>query len=241
MTVPRLYVDQPLGPDMAVLLATAQAHYVATVMRRRAGDSIALFNGRDGCWTALIERVDKRATLLRCQRQQSAQETPPDLWLLAAPLRKGRFEWVAEKACELGVSVLKPVTTRRTVPERLRLDRLRTIIVEAAEQCGRTSLTSVDEPLPLASLLGSWPADRHLLFCDEAGGPPLARALADRPVGEPWAILIGPEGGFDPEEREQLLKLPQAVPVSLGPRILRADTAAVAAISCWQALCGTPR
>lgn len=238
MTVPRLFTPHPLGPGMAVTLDAAQAHYLGAVMRLDAGNAVELFNGAAGGWRARLVHIDKRQALLSCEAQLRPQESVPDLWLLAAPLRKSRFEWVVEKACELGVAVLKPVATRRSLPERLRTDRLAAIAIEAAEQCGRTGVTAIEALEPLAAVLDAWPASRRLLFCDETGGPPLAQRLGQEPRGQPWAILIGPEGGFDPAERERLLALPQAVPVSLGPRILRADTAAVVAVAGWQAALG---
>ncbi len=160
----------------------------------------------------------------------------PDLWLCAAPIRKGRIDWVAEKACELGVARLVPVLTRRTVVDRLNLERLRAHMIEAAEQCGRTALPELAEPAKLAALLEGWPAERALFFADETGGAPALEAMRARPG--PAAILIGPEGGFDQPEREAIRALPQAVGIALGPRILRADTAAAAAVALWMGAAG---
>lgn len=238
MTSPRLHTDQPLAVDMAVLLNDRQAHYLGQVMRLRAGESLTLFNGRDGGWLCALETIGKRQAIARCKALIQPQEQVPDVWLLAAPLRKGRFEWVAEKACELGVAALKPVLTRRTVPERLRLDRLQAIAIEAAEQCGRTSVTAIEAALPLEAVLANWPAGRALLFCDEtATCLPALTSFSAVPPG-PAAILIGPEGGFDPAERVRIGQVTNARTVGLGPRILRADTAAVTAIGLWQATRG---
>jgi 16S rRNA (uracil1498-N3)-methyltransferase len=162
------------------------------------------------------------------------REAVPDLWLVAAPLKKGRVDWMAEKACELGVARYVPVITRRTVVDKLNLDRLRAHMIEAAEQCGRTALPQVAEAVKLPALLRDWPADRALYFADELGG--VAARDAIRPG--PAAILIGPEGGFDDDERAAIRALPQAVGMGLGPRILRADTAAAAAIAVWMAVAG---
>lgn len=233
----RLFVDAALAPDAAITLERAQAHYLTGVMRARAGTPVLLFNGRDGEWLAHVEGEARRAGL-RVAARTRPQEVPPDLWLCVAPIRKGRIDWIAEKACELGAARLVPMLTRRGVVERLNLDRLRAHMIEAAEQCGRTALPVLAEPVTLTALLADWPAGRQLLFCDETGGAPIRAALQAQPPARPWAILIGPEGGFDPAERAAIRSRPEAVAVSLGPRILRADTAAVAAISLWQATLG---
>jgi 16S rRNA (uracil1498-N3)-methyltransferase len=203
-------------------------------MRLKAGDSIALFDDVSGEWRALIETVGKRAISVRVEEKTREREAVPDLWLLAAPIKKGRIDWIAEKACELGVARLQPVITRRTIVDRLNLDRLRAHMIEAAEQCERTALPRLDEPVKLPAVLKDWPADRTLIFADEEGGV----SMADVARPGPAAILIGPEGGFTAEERAAIKALPQAVGVSLGPRILRADTAMAAAISVWMALAG---
>ncbi len=234
----RLYVDAPLGAGVSVTLNRDQAHYLFSVMRLEAGDVIALFNGREGEWRAEVVTSGKRYGLIRCARQTAEQQFPPDLWLLFAPIKKTRTDFIVEKATELGAARIQPVFTRYTNAERLRTDRLRAHAVEAAEQCGGTFVPEVAEPLKLAGMLDVWPADRQLLFCDESlTAPPVAEALARASKG-PWAILIGPEGGFAAEEMARLRDMPQTLPVTLGPRILRADTAAVAALGLWQSALG---
>jgi 16S rRNA (uracil1498-N3)-methyltransferase len=235
-TTPRLFVETPLAAGATIDLPAPAAHYLVQVMRRAPGDPVRLFDNRTGEWLARMAEVGKKRATVTIEEQLSEREAVPDLWLCAAPIRKGRIDWVAEKACELGVRRLIPVLTRRTVVDRLNTDRLRAHMVEAAEQCERTALPELDDLTPLDRLLESWPADRVLIFADEEGGAPLADAL---PGGaEKAAILIGPEGGFDPAERSRILAVPQAVRVSLGPRILRADTAAIAAVSLWMAVHG---
>jgi 16S rRNA (uracil1498-N3)-methyltransferase len=234
-TTPRLYVAGALAAGMAVTLDGGQAHYLGSVMRRQPGDWVRLFNGRDGEWAAQVTDVAKRSLTLRLVSQSAPQELVPDLWLCAAPLKKGRIDWLAEKACELGVARLVLVTTQRTVVDKPNLDRLAAHMVEAAEQCGRTKVPDIAAPVSLERLLRDWPTDRALIFADETGGAPLATA----PAPAPAAILIGPEGGFTPSERAAIRACPQGLAVSLGPRILRADTAAVAAIAVWQAIQGS--
>ena len=235
-TTPRLYVDLPLALGVVLTLPVAQSHYLAQVMRRMPGDMVRLFDDRSGEWAARVMVAGRKAVEVRIEAQLSPRETVPDLWLCFAPLKRGRIDWVVEKACELGVAKLVPVLTRRTVVDKLNLDRLRAHMVEAAEQCERTALPELVEPVALAALLKTWPAERALVFADEAGGAPLAEALRGAPA--PAAILIGPEGGFDPGERAAIRAVRQCRPVSLGPRILRADTAAAVAVGVWQALVG---
>lgn len=233
-TTPRLYVAGTLAAGLAVTLEGGQAHYLGSVMRRQPGDWVRLFNGRDGEWAAQVTDVAKRSLSLRLDCQSAPQEVAADLWLCAAPLKKGRIDWLAEKACELGVARLLLVTTQRTVVDKVNLERLQAHMIEAAEQCGRTGVPDVAAAVSLNHLLRDWPGGRALIFADENGGAPLAAIRAPAPA----AILIGPEGGFTPAERTAIRACPAAVPVSLGPRILRADTAAVAAIAVWQALHG---
>ncbi len=228
-SLPRLFVAQALAEGASV---TVDGNYLAAVLRLGPGDKVKLFDDRTGEWLAEIAEAGKRRVTLAVRERLRAREAVPDLWLAFAPVKRGRIDWLVEKATELGVARLVPVVTGRTIVERLNLDRLRAHIVEAAEQCERTALPALDEPRKLAALLGSWPADRILYFADEGGGDAFA------PEPGPAAILIGPEGGFTEEERETIRALPQARPVSLGPRILRADTAALAAISLWMAAAG---
>jgi 16S rRNA (uracil1498-N3)-methyltransferase len=233
-SLPRLFVDTLLTQGQSLTIDGGQAHYLAGVMRQKAGDHIALFDDRTGEWLGMIENVGKRSLDIRITELLREREAVPDLWLVAAPIKKGRIDWVAEKACELGVARWLPVITQRTIVDRLNLERLRAHMIEAAEQCERTALPILDEPVKLAALLRDWPADRALIFADEEGGAPIAEAIAPGPA----AILVGPEGGFTPDERAAIRALPQALGVSLGPRILRADTAVAAAISIWMSKAG---
>ena len=235
----RLFVETSLGREMSVVPTEAQVHYLLRVMRSREGDRVLLFNGRDGEWRARVTSVTKRSCSLVCEVQTAAQDAGPDLWLVFAPIKKTPADYVAQKATELGVRVLQPAITRRTVARRVNVARLRANAVEAAEQSGRTSVPDVREPRALDDLLRDWPRGRRLLFCDEAGdAAPVAQALAKEHAGQPWAVLTGPEGGFDPEERRAIRAVPSVVPVTLGPRIMRADTAALAALAIWDALAG---
>lgn len=233
-TTPRLYVETPLALGATITLPPPQSYYLAQVMRRQPGDVVRLFDGTNGEWAARVASVGKKAVVVSLEHQSAPQEAVPDLWLCAAPLKRGRIDWVGEKACELGVARFVPVITRRTIVDKLNLDRLRAHMIEAAEQCGRTALPDMAEPLSLAALLKDWPTGRTLIFADEGGGEALAALCARAPA--PAAILIGPEGGFTPEERAAIRAMPDALAASLGPRILRADTAAVAAVAVWQAL-----
>jgi 16S rRNA (uracil1498-N3)-methyltransferase len=233
-TTPRLHVRDALAAGAAITLDQPQSHYLGSVMRRQPGDMVRLFNGRDGEWAARVASVAKKAVTLVAERQSAPQEQVADLWLCAAPLKKGRIDWLVEKACELGVARLQLVTTQRTVVDKPNLERLAAHLVEAAEQSGRTAVPELPEPVTLERLLRDWPPGRALIFADETGGAPLAQARAPAPA----AIVIGPEGGFTAGERDAIRAHPAAVPISLGPRILRADTAALAAVAVWQALHG---
>ena len=233
----RLFVEQPLRDDARVTLTAAQAHYLLHVMRARAGDRVSVFNGRDREWLASIAETTRRDCVLACERKTHEQTEDDDLWLVFAPIKKTPSDYLAQKATELGVSVLQPVTTRRTIVHRVNSERLRTNAIEAAEQSGRLTVPEIRPPLDLPRLLNAWPQERNLLFCDEGGAPPILAALANAPNG-PWAVLTGPEGGFDDNERKMIRALPATVPASLGKRILRADTAALAAVAIWQAQCG---
>ena len=234
----RLYVQTDLGSGQQVALDRDQAHYLFGVMRQGPGGQVLIFNGRDGEWLAEVTQAGKRAGTLTCMEQTAPQRDAPDLWLCFAPIKKARTDFIAEKACEMGASRLVPVFTRHTNSERVRPDRLQAHAIEAAEQCGITSVPDVAEPITLDRLLADWPADRQIMFCDETGPRPNAMEALHSAGSSPWAILIGPEGGFAPEEVERLNRMPQAHGVSLGPRILRADTAAVAALTIWQTTLG---
>ena len=241
----RLFVDQSLAAGQPVSVGSDQANYLFNVMRLVRGDAVSLFNGRDGEWRAVVEQAGKRAGGLLCEAMSGPQGGPPDLWLLFAPIKKLRTDFIVEKAVELGVARILPVQTRFTNADRIRQEKLQAHAVEAAEQCGATFVPEVAELAGLERVLSGWGA-RRLLWCDEglAGRSSAltglfagARASGPRST-EPWAILIGPEGGFSADEQARLRAMPQVVPMSLGPRILRADTAAVAAMTLWQAALG---
>lgn len=233
-STPRLFIDQPLDGLSEVGIGGAQAHYLSGVMRAKAGDPVRLFDDISGEWLARVAHVGKRDLVLSIEAKLAEREKVPDLWLLMAPIKKGRIDWMVEKACELGVARVVPVWTRRTVVDKVNGERLRAHMIEAAEQCGRTALPTLGEMVKLERLLADWPADRTLIFADEAGGAPMTEA----PLSAPAAILIGPEGGFTDEERALIRALPNARGISLGPRILRADTAAAAAVAIWMATAG---
>ena len=233
----RLYVEHPLGPGQTVPLDRAQAHYLFGVMRQGPGARLRLFNGHDGEWIASVAEVGKRAGLLRCEAPGAAQTTPPDLWLMFAPIKKARTDFIVEKATERGAREVRPVQTDFTNSERVRQDRLQAHAIEAAEQCGGTFVPPVRGLARLDAVLDSWPDERLLMFCDEALAG-RSSALPGDLAGQPWAILIGPEGGFSQAERDRLQAMDQAHAVALGPRILRADTAAVAAMTVWQQALG---
>ncbi len=234
----RLFVDAGLAEGAVVGLGHTQAHYLTGVMRLRAGDVVALFNGRDGEWSARIEGAGRGWCSLAVETRLRVQAAEPDLWLLFAPVKRARIDFVAQKATELGVSRLVPVQTRHTQVDRVNDERLRANAIEAAEQCGRLTVPEVAEAVKLDRLLRDWPVGRRILLCDESGtAPPAAQALGAAEPG-PWAVLIGPEGGFAGDELETLRRLVSVTAISLGPRILRADTAAISALTLWQALLG---
>ena len=230
----RLYVEHALGGAQRVPLSREQAHYLFGVMRQGVGGRVALFNGADGEWQAEVVEAGKRGGVLECRAQSAPQVMPPDLWLLFAPIKKARTDFIVEKAAEMGAARILPVQTEFTNAERIRQDRLQAHAVEAAEQCGGTYVPQVGEMVRLDTVLRDL-GDRQVMFCDEAkvgGSPTLPNTQG------PWAILIGPEGGFSDKERARLHALDTAHAVSLGPRILRADTAAVAAMTVWQQCLG---
>ena len=234
----RLFVTHDLAPGARLGLNPDQSRYVIAVMRRAPGDALLVFNGRDGEWCAVVVESGKRGAVLQVEAQARPQVQGLDLDLIVAVVKRARLETIVEKACELGVRRVRLVLTERTNPDHVRLPRLNAIATEAAEQTGRIDLPEIFEPVRLADLLADWAPERRLLFCDEAGdAPPVMDALAGQPKG-PWAVLIGPEGGFSPAERARLRSLDQAVPGTLGPRILRADTAAISALTLWQSVCG---
>ena len=233
----RLYVPTDLSPGAAVAPTLDQSRYLSQVMRMKLGDDLLVFNGRDGEWRATISEVLKKGLILKAEEQVRPQATVPDVHLLIAVVKKSALEFAVEKATELGAARISLVVTRRTQVQHVRLDRLDAIAIESAEQTGRMDMPMIDEPQKLDALLDGWDPARRLMFCDETGGAPAFTALQAAGAG-PWAILIGPEGGFTTEERDRLRSLPFATAVSLGPRVLRADTAATTALTLWQAAIG---
>jgi 16S rRNA (uracil1498-N3)-methyltransferase len=237
----RLYVPDPLSAGADIAPSPQQARYLAAVMRRAVGDEVALFNGRDGEWRAVLADVSKRGCRLRVKNRTREQTVGPDLDLIVALVKRGRLETIVEKATELGARRIRLAVTGFTNSGHANVARLAAIAIEAAEQTGRLDVPQVLAAETLDRLLDAWEPGRRLMFCDEAGDalPALEALGRSAPADVPsWAILIGPEGGFSPEEREQLRGLPFVTPVTLGPRILRADTAAISALTLWQAALG---
>ncbi|NNE85552.1 MAG: 16S rRNA (uracil(1498)-N(3))-methyltransferase [Alphaproteobacteria bacterium] len=237
----RLFVADDLDAGAAITLGRDQSHYITNVMRAAAGDEIALFNGRDGEWAGEITTLGKRTVDLSLTERLRDQVSEPDLWLAFAPIKRGRIDFVAAKATELGVSRLIPVMTARTQMSRVNTGRLLANAIEAAEQCERLTVPAVSDPVSLADILSGWPADRRLFVGDETGtGQPIAEAAGDIASGasQPCGILVGPEGGFTPDELDDMGKLAFVTKIGLGPRVMRADTAAIAALSVIQAIAG---
>ena len=232
-SLPRLFVDSELADGREIVIDSAQTNYLVRVLRLTAGAQIKLFDDRTGEWLAGLAHIGKRDAIVRVEGKLRDREEVPDLWLVFAPIKKGRIDWLVEKSCELGIRRLLPVRTQRTVIAKVKPDKLRAHLIEAAEQCERTALPELADITPLAAVLADWPEDRTLFYAAERGGGSFRKALVAH--DGPAAILIGPEGGFTEEEDAAIRALPQAAPVSLGPRILRADTAAVAAASLWMA------
>jgi 16S rRNA (uracil1498-N3)-methyltransferase len=230
-STPRLFVEQPLADGAAVVISGSSAHYLIAVMRLKEGAPVKLFDDISGEYLATVSNLGKRDLVLNVQAKLRDREQSPDLWICQALIKKDRFDWVAEKACELGVARFVPVLAARCIVDKVKDDRLRAHMIEAAEQCERTALPQIAPLARLETLLKDWPEDRTLYFCDERGGEPFLHAIR----AGPGAILIGPEGGFTDSENTAIRAHPNARALSLGPRILRADTAAVAAISVWMA------
>jgi 16S rRNA (uracil1498-N3)-methyltransferase len=231
-----LFVPGPLTGGAAVTVEGNQAHYLAKVMRVGEGDAVVLCDDVTGEWAARVVSAGKREVVLEPAEKLRGREDVPDFWLCAALLKKDRFDLVLEKATELGVRCIRPLVTRRCVADKLNLERARTVVTEAAEQCARTALPELAEPVKLDALLGDWPEGRALFFADELGGAPAPEAFAAH--AGPAALLIGPEGGFDDAEREAIRAHPAARPIALGPRILRGETAAIAGCALWMAIAG---
>lgn len=233
-SLPRLFVETALGEGATVALDGAQANYLGNVMRLKEGDAALLFDGTSGEWLAKVVDAGKKRMTLAVAERTREQERAPDLTLAFAPVKRTQTDWLVEKATELGIAKLQPVMTRRTVAERVKLERLHSIAVEAAEQCNRTSLPAIETPIQLAAYLKQRDPSATLYFADENGGEPAAKAFKPGPA----VVLTGPEGGFSDEERELIRAQPNSIAISLGPRILRAETAALAAIATWMSVAG---
>lgn len=233
-SLPRLFVRTPLGEDVRVELDPGQANYLGNVMRLGVGAELLAFDGDSGEWLAHIAEASKKRMTLTVERRTRTPESIPDIWVAFAPVKRAQTDWLVEKATELGAARLVPVMTQRTVAERVKLERLEAIAIEAAEQCGRTILPEIAEPLPLARFLQERNVSRTLYFADEGGG----ERATDTFKSSPATILVGPEGGFTDEERAAVRAAPNAIPISLGPRILRAETAALAALAAWMSSAG---
>ena len=236
-STPRLFVNQPLQPRAEITLAAEQTHYLGGVLRLVAGDAIAVFNGTDGEYLAHVAEAAKKKMVLRLEKQTNAVQPPADIDYLFAPLKHSRLDYLVQKATELGARRLRPVITARTIAERVNLDRMRANVIEAVEQCNQVFVPEVLEPVSLNAALRDWDAKRALIYCDETEEQGNA-VVALSKLKTPAAILVGPEGGFTVEERAMLKALPYVTAISLGPRIMRADTAAVAILALVQALLG---
>lgn len=250
--IPRLYIDLPITAGSALPLTTEQVHYLRNVLRRAEGDPLRVFNGRDGEFSARIGELKKRGGIAVADVQLRPQQSEPDLTLYFAPVKRGPLEMILQKGTEIGVAGFVPVITERTNAPKLNIERLQSIATEAAEQCERMNVPTIHQPIKLASLISDWDTERQLLFCDEAGddaekewggekgrAQPILEALTQLDSKtESWGVLTGPEGGFTPEERQSLREQSFVIPATLGPRILRADTAAIAALTLWQAALG---
>ena len=232
-SLPRLFVRQPLGEGAAIELDAGQANYLGNVLRLGAGAELLVFDDLSGEWLARIADAGKKRMALAVERKTREPEIIPDVWLAFAPVKRAQTDWLVEKATELGAARLVPIMTQRTVAERVRLDRLESIAIEAAEQCGRTRVPQIAEPMPLKRFVEELDPSRHFYFADESGGDPLVSAFREGPA----VILVGPEGGFTDDERA-FVRGTDAVPISLGPRVLRAETAALAALAAFMAIAG---
>jgi 16S rRNA (uracil1498-N3)-methyltransferase len=236
-TTPRLHLEAELSADHDIALPREQGHYLAHVLRLVPGDAVEVFNGTQGAWLAYVTEAGKKAVSIRCERHIAAVTPPPDIDYLFAPLKHARLDYMVQKATELGVRRLRPVMTARTIAERVNLERMKANAIEAAEQCNLVFVPEVLDPVPLTKVIAGWDGSRRLIFCDETAGRsnPL-HSLAG--LATPAAVLVGPEGGFTDEERRLLRAQPFVTAISLGPRILRADTVAIAALAVVQAALG---
>ncbi len=236
-TTPRLHLEAPLSAGGEITLSREQGHYLTGVLRLSSGDAVRAFNGRDGEWLTYLATLSKKSVSLRCERRVAEAKLPPDIDYVFAPLKHARLDYVVQKATELGARRLRPVMTSRTVAERVNLDRMRANVVEASEQCNLVHVPEVLEPEKLEKILATWEKGRSLVYCDETmvDHNPLESLKSLR---APTAVLVGPEGGFTDEEKALLKSYPFVIPISLGPRVMRADTAAIAALTLVQALAG---
>jgi 16S rRNA (uracil1498-N3)-methyltransferase len=241
---PRLFVPEALSSEARIAVTEKQAHYLDHVLRLAAGDDVLLFNGHDGEWRSSIGAIGRGGCLVEAVEQTRPQQSDTDLWLVFSPIKRAAVDFIAAKATELGVSLIWPVFTQYTAVTRINTERLRANAIEAAEQCGRLTVPEVREPVSMNRAMSEWPAGRRLLLCDESGESPHLIDLLLNEAGNsgngagPWAVLTGPEGGFARSELDDLRKLPFVTAAGLGPRIMRADTAALSALSCWQAVIG---
>lgn len=234
----RLFIDAALAPGAVVSLNQDQTHYLTNVMRQKAGSGLLVFNGRDGEWTAELSDVKKRSASIAIGRQVRPQVSGPDIVYAFAPLKRSRLDYMVQKAAEMGVAAIQPVLTQFTIAERVNLDRMRANAIEAAEQCGVLWAPEIRAPVSLQMLVRDWPAERALIFCDETGGSENPLDVLARVKAQSLGVLIGPEGGFAEDERRLLLGCSFVTPVSLGPRVMRADTAAVAALALVNSVLG---
>lgn len=236
-TTPRLHVEAELIEPCDIQLPREQGHYLANVLRLVAGDVVEVFNAQHGAWLAYVTGTGKKSVTLRTERKTADVAPPPDIDYVFAPLKHVRLDYLVQKATELGARRLRPVITARTIAERVNLDRMKANAIEAAEQCNLVFVPEVQEPVPFSKMLAAWNPERHIIYCDETAAI-TDPALALQSVAPPAAVFVGPEGGFTPEERAQLKSLPFVTAISLGPRIMRADTVAIAALALVQAIIG---
>lgn len=234
----RLFVENEIKPGSLINIRGGQVNYLINVMRRKIADEVVIFNGRDGEWLSEIEYASKKEVNLKVKEKLKEQKAEPDVWLVFAPIKHGRIDYLVEKAVELGASKLFPIITERTIVSRVNLERLKAHIIEAAEQCERLNVPELHNEQKLTKILENWPEDRGIIFCDETGSGKSVKEFFSNISSNKFAIFIGPEGGFTENEFKLLMRSKNVYPIHLGPRVMRADTAALAALSCFQALKG---
>jgi len=239
MSLIRLFVEDDLSLGSIITLSRSQTHYLKNVMRKNIDDYLLIFNGKDGEWKARIKELGRDNCEVKVTRNNREFAETPDIWLIFSPIKRGRIDFVASKSTELGVRVIQPIITDNTVVTRVNEKRLRLNAIEAAEQCGALNIPTVRPTIKLSKLLAAWPIQRKIILCDETGvSSPIYKVLQNTSNTKEWAILIGPEGGFSAAEFDKMRQSPSIIPVSLGPRTLRSDTAAFAALTCWQSVLG---